>query len=311
MRRLLAALVLAGCGSGGAGTPDGAVTGAPDAGPYSYRTCPLGSRVGDFKIQLEESFTAISGVVRSAVAAGDVPVVAAEAGDCRVLARKNLFCDPPCSGDLTCGDDRKCVPAPVGRSAGTIAISGLSAPVTMMPGAIGQHYDYTKLPHPGFQPGAEVVLWAAGAQEAGFLLQGRGVAPVQLMADKPMLVPGQDFQLAWTPGAAGPARVALQIEIDQHGMSHASLACDVPDTGSATIGAALIDQLIKLGTSGFPKVTVTRRTVDATMSTSGCVELQVLTAVERPLTVMGHTPCRSTTDCPMGQTCATDVQTCR
>jgi hypothetical protein len=312
MNRLLmaVALVAGGCGSSTPGAPDAAVA-VPDAGPYLYRTCDPVARVGGFKIHLDEAFTAVSGVISSGVAPRDVPVVAGQAGDCRLLRGRNLSCASPCDSQSTCGEEGKCIPAPVGRGAGTIRISGLSAPVTMTPNQLGQHYDYTMLPHPGFQPGAEVVLWAAGGEVGPFLLQGRGVAPVELDTDKPLLEPGKDFQLRWKPGPAGPAHVVLQIEIDQHGTNNGSLQCDVPDQGAVTVGAALIDELIKLGTSGFARIAVTRRTADAVMSTEGCVELEVLSAVERPLAVAGHTPCNVTADCPTGKTCATAIHTCR
>jgi hypothetical protein len=99
--------------------------------------------------------------------------------------------------------------------------------------------------------------------------------------------------------SAGPCPHRFQIEIDRHGLTHASLQCDVADQGSATVGAALIDALIALGTSGFPKITAARRTADATTLANGCVELQVLNAV------------RTNSDCPMGKSWAPDIQTCR
>jgi hypothetical protein len=300
--------LLAGC-AGSSGAPAGPP--APDAGPFVYRTCDLPSKVGDFRIQLEPSFTAVSGAVAAAVVPGDVPAVASQDGDCRLLRRRNLFCDPPCDGQSTCGEQGRCLPYPAGLSAGTVSISGLAAPVSMMPGQIGHHYDYTKLPQPGFQPGAEVLLRAEGGEVGPFVLQGRGVAAVELATEKPVLQPGQPFELRWTPGPAGPARVAFQIEIDQHGLSHASLQCDVPDQGSATVPAALIDQLIQLGTSGYPKLTVARRTVDATTLPNGCEELLVLSAVERSLVVPGYDPCRTDADCPAGKSCALALETCR
>jgi hypothetical protein len=309
MRRLLAIVLLAGCGGSG-GAPDAAAP-PPDAGPYVYRSCDLAAKVGDFKIQLEETFTAVSGSVLAGVVPGDVPVVEQSEGDCRLLRRRNLFCDPACDSQSTCGEDRRCVPYPVGRSAGTVSIAGLAAPVTMMPSSIGQHYDFTKLPQPGFQPGAEVVLWATGGEVGPFLLQGRGLAVVELVGDRLVLEPGKPFELKWQPGPPGPARIAFQIEIDQHGMTHASLQCDVADQGAATVSAALVDQLISLGTSGFPKVIVIRRTVDAVTLAGGCVEFQVMNAVERQLVVPGHDPCRADADCPAGKTCALAIQTCR
>jgi hypothetical protein len=306
--------LVAGCGAS-SGAPDAAAPPlpVPDAGAFVYRTCDLANKVGEFRIELdlELSFTAVSGAVLAAVVPKDVPAVGATEGGCRVLHSRNLFCNPPCAQEMTCGDQGQCVQDPKGRSAGTVSISGLAAPVTMMPSQIGQHYDYTKLPHPGFQPGAEIVLQATGGDVGPFLLQGRGVAPVVLTTDKPVLEAGKPFELRWQPGPAGPARIAFRIEIDQHGQSQGSLQCDVPDQGMATVGAGLIDELIKLGTSGFPKITVARRTVDATTVAPGCVELVVTNAVERPLAVPGHSPCRTDGDCPAGKTCALALETCR
>jgi hypothetical protein len=114
-------LLAAACGSSAAPS-DGATALLPDAGPFLYRTCDPAARVGDFRIQLEESFTAISGNVASGVLPGDVPVLVVQEGDCRLLRRRNLFCDPACDATSTCGEDRRCLPAPVGRSAGVFYI---------------------------------------------------------------------------------------------------------------------------------------------------------------------------------------------
>jgi hypothetical protein len=267
--------------------------------------------VGEFRIQLEEHFTAVSGAVASSVEPRDIPEIVRQSGDCRLLRRRSLFCEPACPSDMTCGPDRRCLPRPVGRNAGTVGIAGLAAPVTMTPNQLGQRYDYTRLPHPGFQPGAEVTLWATGGEVGPFVLLGRGVAPVELSLDRPVLDPGQDFALAWKAGPPGPARIAFQIEIDQHGLSQASLQCEVSDQGTAVADAALIAGLVELGASGFPRITVSRRTVDAAQVAGGCIELLVTTGIERPLTVPGHHPCRADADCPAGKTCALDVQTCR
>jgi hypothetical protein len=304
---LAIALVLAAC-SGGGGTTVG---GPPDAGPYMYRTCDPAARIGEFKVQLEASFTAVHGVVAAGVVPGDVPELVTQEGDCRVVRRRNLFCNPACDGSSTCAEGGRCIPEPASLNAGTVSIRGLSAPVTMTPGQIGHHYDFTTLPHPGFQTGAPVLLWASGAEVAPFVLQGQGVAALALAGDKLVLEPGKPFELKWTPGPPGPARIGLQIEIDQHGLSHASLQCDVADQGATTIPASLIDALVAQGTSGYPKVTATRRTADAAMLAGGCVELLVLNAIERPLVVPGHDPCHTDGDCPAGKTCALAIQTCR
>jgi hypothetical protein len=276
-----------------------------------YRTCDPATRVGNFKIALDTAFTAVSGTIASAVDPIEVPRVLQQAGDCRLLGRRNPFCDPACGPDLTCLDNGKCTPAPIPRSAGTVTISGLSAPVTMMPTGSSLRYDYLKLPHPGFAPGAAIQLRAGGADVGPFLLQGWGVTPVDLLTDGTVLDHGQDLVLHWTAGPPGPARIALELQIDQHGMTRATLACEVADDGTTTIKAELIDALVALGATGFPTIRLSRRTVDATTLAAGCLELQVLSTVEHTVKVPGHDPCKGNADCPAGKTCATDLQTCR
>jgi hypothetical protein len=240
----------------------------------------------------------------------DLPRPLGESGNCRLLGRRNLFCDPPCTSDLTCGEGGKCIPAPTARSAGTVRIFGLAEPVTMMPSAHPLRYDYTRLPQPGFVPGADIQLQATGADVGPFLLRGWGVTAVELQSEATVLEPGTDLVLHWTPGPPGPARIAFELEIDQHGMTHAVLACEVPDDGTTTVPASLIDQLVALGASGLPKIRVARRTVDAATLATGCVQLQVTAAVERAVKVPGHDPCRSTGDCPAGKACDVSIETC-
>lgn len=307
----LGALVaVAGCGSA-AGTPDAAPAPLPDAGPFVYRTCDLAAKIGEFKVQLDESFTAVSGAVAAGVVPGAVPALARQEGECRLLRRRNLYCEPACDGQSTCGEDGRCIPYPLGRSAGTVTIAGLAAPVTMTPAPLGKHYHHNTLPHPGFRPGDQILLHAAGGEVGPFTLLGRGVAAIELSSDKRVLDRNKALELRWAPGPPGPARVTFQLEIDQHGLSKASLVCDFEDRGAATVSAELITDLIELGTSGFPKLTMARRTVDATSLPSGCVELLVMTATEGPLEISGHHPCRTSADCPTGKTCADAVQTCR
>jgi hypothetical protein len=283
----------------------------PALGPFEYRTCDLATKVGEFRVQLDESYTAVSGAVADGVVPGDVPELSTQSGGCRLLKRRNLFCNPRCQSDTTCGTQGQCVPYPAGRSAGTVTITGLARPAVMMPSALGKRYDDSKLPHPGFQPGASILLRAAGEELRAFALRGVGVGPVALAAGEVVLEPGKDFELRWQAGAAGPARVHFELAIDQHGLTRAKLECDVPDEGVARVSAALIDELIAAGTSGFPRILVARRTVDATMVDTGCVELLVLAPVERTLKVPGHDPCRTDRDCPAGKTCALAIQTCR
>jgi hypothetical protein len=308
VKRLLLAALLAGCGSSSGAPP---VPMLVDAGPFIYAACDPAARVGDFRIELETSFTAVSGRVQSGVDPAEVPQVLHQEGDCRLVGHQNPFCSPDCASGMRCAAGNKCVPEPTGLSAGTVTIAGLSAPVTMMPSPM-RRYDYNTLPHPGFTPGAEIQLRAAGAEVPAFFLRGFGVAPLDLLTTGTVLEPGKDLVLAWTPGPPGPARVAFDVTIDQHGLTRATLSCETADTGTATVPAALVDALVALGTTGVPKVRVARRTADAVTLTSGCVELQVTTAVERPIKVPGHDPCtRDLPTCPPGKTCDVALETCK
>jgi hypothetical protein len=298
------------CGSSTAPASNPAIA-LVDAGPFMYQTCDLAARVGNFKIALDSTFTAVSGTIASAVDPLEVPQVIQQAGDCRLLGRHNPFCDPACGPEMRCGDGGKCLAAPVPRSAGTVSIAGLSAPVRMTPAGSTLRYDYLKLPHPGFAAGAAIQLRAAGADVGPFLLQGWGITAVDLLTEGTVLDHGKDLVLHWTAGPPGPARIFLELQIDQHGTTRATLACDVPDNGTATMSADLIDALVALGATGFPSIRISRRTVDAATLASGCVELQVLSAAERSLMVPGHYPCKRDADCPAGKTCDGMLETCR
>ena len=71
-------------------------------------------------------------------------------------------------------------------------------------------------------------------------------------------------------------------------------------TGSATIPAGLINQLIEKGTAGFPTISLTRRTLDSQTIEPGCVDLSVASPVEREIEVEGVVSCNcdSTVECP-------------
>src|SRR5205814_3183715 len=139
----------------------------------TYQTCDLATKVGEFRIQLDSAFTAVTGTIASGVVPAAVPKLVAEAGGCRVTQLRNLFCDPACGSGETCGEAGKCIPYPAGRNAGTVSISGLAVPVTM--NACALRYDYVKLPQPGFAPGADIQLRTSGADVAPFFLRGWGV----------------------------------------------------------------------------------------------------------------------------------------
>jgi hypothetical protein len=312
----MALAALAGCGSSGSAPPDAGGDGGATR-PFVYRSCGAGdaglagAKVGEFRVELGASFTAVSGSIAAGVVPGDVRDVVAEAAACRLLRKRRLACIPSCTTGFTCGEGGACIPYPENLGAGAVTVTGLARPVKMNPDPVGKRYWDTTLPHPGFEPAADIQLGAAGGELPPFALAGWGVTGLETPADALVLRPGTALALMWRAGPAGAARVQATLAIDQHGVTPATLVCDAPDSGSAEIPAALVDALIAAGASGFPTLTLTRQTVDAVTLPPGCVELVVSTTVERGLMVPGHVPCDSDTDCPGGRGCDLTRQTCR
>jgi hypothetical protein len=312
----LALALLAACGSGsGAAAPDAG--GAPDSGggqPFVYRSCGPGGaggdEVGEFRVELGASFTAVSGSIAAGVVPGDLRETVAEAAGCRLLRKRRLACIPACAAEMTCGEAGACIPYPANLGAGAVTIAGLARAVKMNPDPTGKRYWDTTLPHPGFAPAADIRLAAAGGELPAFALAGWGVTALEAPAGDLALQPGAALAVRWQPGPAGPARVQAALAIDQHGVTPATLVCEAPDTGSLDIPASLVDALVAAGASGYPKLALTRQTVDAVTLPPGCVELVVSATVERNLSVPGHVPCRRDTDCPAGRTCDVPRQSC-
>ena len=105
-------------------------------------------------------------------------------------------------------------------------------------------------------------------------------------------VPNDALVVTWTPARAGGAgRVRLSFEIAHHAGIAAELDCDVPDTGTARVPGALLDELVAQGTAGFPGLTVTRVSADTATIPPGCVEFAVTSSVAKPISVETVTSC--------------------
>lgn len=295
-------------GAGGSAASAAGASGGP-AAELPYQPCPAESAVGEFTIELGDGFTSVDGRVFDAVTPSLVPEELASEGDCRLLTLPNLLCEPACPPTTqTCGEGNQCLPLPVAQSVGSVSVSGLARPVEMSANETTGSYrpGPPALPHPGFSAGADLRLAASGGAYAPFELRGWGITPFQLGADPVNVSAGQPVALAWAPPAdAGPARIRAVLNINNHGSSNTAIECAFADTGSASIPAALIDRLIDLGASGFPTLTLTRRTATSTNLTPGCVQLVVTTDQLYSLDVSldGLVSCDTDAMCPQGQTC--------
>lgn len=280
----------------------GTDTGEP---PRLAGECPLGERVGNFDVILEESYSAVDGEVREALVQTAILTVPAEEGVCRLVRRENPFCDPPCGGGDACTADAQCVEFPSRIEVGTVTITGLEGPAEMEPAA-DLRYFLTDLPHPAIAPGATIELTADG-----FSLDGDGFSALEHTTGDLMVAEGTPLDLTWTP-EDGNAIARVEINIDQHGISPATLFCDAPDTGSFTVPASIIDALIESGTSGFPSANLYRQTIDSTDTATGCVEFRIRARTPATVVVDGHVPCTGAPgECPEGQTCNIPIQTCQ
>lgn len=290
---------LGGGGAGGAGGQGG--------GSVFRGECASTEEIGAFIVQHEPDYSVVSGEVLDGIVPSKILFEVGKEGDCTLWQRKNPFCDPSCKPGETCDQSGACVPYPLPKSVGSVAVTGLAKAVTMA----SQPYFDTEMPHPAFTPGAAITLEAQGADYPGFTLYGQGFAPIAIPKETWMLAKGQPLTLNWTPDTSAEfATVRVKINIDQHGNSPVELVCDIKDTGSVTIPVTLIDQLVGFGVTGFPSGHVIRHTLDKATVGPGCVRFEVFSHVIGDLQVAGHVPCDAATPCPMGMVCDIPNGTC-
>lgn len=324
----LAAAMLAGCssstdeppstsstaGAGGSSSGNGGAAGSSNGGAglsnLSYAPCPADEIAGGFRIQLAAQYTGVNGSVRNGTVPSDVPEVVSEDGACRLLAQRVLFCDPTCGASETCADDGNCIPYPTNQQVGVVSVTGLNGELTMQPGATGSYTNpaMPALPHPGFDEGAAITLIAEGGDLDAFTLQGEGVAALAVSEEPLVATMGEPLTLTWNSGSASDAvHVSVKIEFNRHGGTPSWVECDMEDTGTFSVPASIIDALLGLEISGWPTVTLTRRSVDSTDLSVGCVELQVFSQVVRELEVAGLQSCDDDHPCPGDQECPVNL----
>ncbi|MBI2896698.1 MAG: hypothetical protein HYY06_24280 [Deltaproteobacteria bacterium] len=309
---------LAACGTG-SGPTDDTVAGLPGAGEDGGEPapleidgpCPVDARIGAFLIEAQEEFSLVDGAVADGVVPASVPEEVLAEGDCRLLRRRNPFCDPPCLAGQTCGLDGACIPFPSNQDVGTVTVTGLVDPVEIQPLQPGNRYSFTDLPNPAFEPGAEIRLRTTSGRYGELGLDGLGFVPIA-PGDAWTIAPSEPLDVRWDAPEDALTRVELRVDIDQHGNSPVSLVCDLPDTGSARIPSSLVDALLGSGVSGFPSGRLARGTTDSLdVDGASCVELSVASPRSVAVRVEGHVPCDGDDACPDGQSCDLATNTCR
>lgn len=294
--RAILLVACVGC-TGAAARPDG---GAPE--PFTYDRCDDAGRVGAFELILHDVYTSVGGRVYDGVLSTNVPEVLATVGECRLLKAPAASCPETCAPQA-CGV-AGCEDYPSTISVGTVTVTGLEADVAMEPIAPVNAYNFAgDLPHPGFLPEADITLDAEGVA-----LRGWGITQLEAPADDLPVEDGQPLIVTWTAlSDPGPAKILVDVNLDNHGVSGSRISCEVADNGLFMVPAELVDQLLAGELSGYPTVTVTRATIDAADLAAGCVELRVMSRVVRNLVVPGLTSCSGDEDCTPPETCQNDL----
>lgn len=302
-----------GVGNAGAGTSGGAAGTVGQGGDLpvlAYNPCDVADLVGSFRIQRALEYTGISGSVRNGTVPGDVPDVVMQSGECSLLTKPALFCDPPCGSGTTCSGDGSCIAYPTSQDVGTVTIEGLKVETVIEPSTTGFYTNPAQpaLPHPGFEEGAAITLHAQGGVLEPFTLQGLGTTALELSSEELSVSADQPLSVSWTVAdEPDEQRVLLKLEFNRHGGTPTWIECHAPDTGSFEIPAELVSELLALEISGWPMLTATRRTTDSAELSVGCVELQVYSEVTEFVEVEGIVSCDDQTPCPNDAPCTDNL----
>jgi hypothetical protein len=293
-------------------TDEGPVEGDPASIPLNG-ACDLESRAGLFQVASNPTYAVVAGSAANKVLPSSILTEETTLGGCRLLRRGNPFCSPTCGPGEACDWDGSCIPYPENQDLGPVRMRGLKEPVNMEPVVPGNTYFVREIVNPPFEPDQIVQV---RAESVGLLLHGVTPAP---LGEPPLdwLISNGPLMLSWDP-PTGIARAEIQVEltIDQHGISPLRLECRFPDTGSAEVPAELIESLLASGVSGFPNGILRRQTMDHQVLSLGgdepvCTEFRVAEERLAQVEVSGHTPCDSNDDCPLGQICNLDLETCQ
>lgn len=310
MTPLVAVLALPACGVEPADTG----TRPDDTAPLTLDglagACDPAERWGRFSVEADESYALVTGMVRDGVVPADVLDEVETDGDCTLWRRTNPYCDPGCSSDEACTDAGECVPYPLGQDLGTVTVEGLLETVAMEPVEPDNSYFDTSIPNPPWTDGA-VVRLTAGTME----LEGLGFPTFAPNEPAWTISSGAPLAVTWSAAPSDTlTTVHLDLTIDQHGATPLTLTCEFADDGTGEVPAALVDQLVASGVTGYPNGRIGRRTVDraewSTGSATGCVEMVVTQPVVPDVTVSGFYPCTGDEDCPGELTCDEAQELC-
>lgn len=305
-------------GSGGSGGSGGGEPGDPTILVGSFQVKLIAPVPATPNSPEVPGSTAILGKVYDGPTPGQIIwEKALEEGACTLLTPRVPFCSTPCGGSAVCVENDQCQDYPTAHSAGTVTVKGLHPEsggdsFTIDPIVNGyQAPAAVKLPYPAFSEGEAVSFSAAGDYYAPFTVSSVGIAPLVFGSQSLTVETGKPLPISWTaPGKSGQTRIYVKLDISHHGGTKGMIECDAEDTGALELPAALITKLLDLGVAGYPTIIVARRASGSTTITQGRIDLVLSSQIEQAVEIPGLTSCTADTDCPMGQTCQSDL-TCK
>jgi hypothetical protein len=180
---------------------------------------------------------------------------------------------------------------------GSVSVTGVGPDVLSL-SEVNKNYQYAgDIAYPGFEDAATISLTAGGDFYSAFEISATGIAPMVLHADEYLLSSGQPLLVEWDVGTNQAAKVTINLNISKHGGSAGYLECETDDSGSLTIPADAIRELINLGVAGFPQLLVTRHLRGEAQVTTGNVALEVSAIANPTLGVEGLCSCFDSSDC--------------
>jgi hypothetical protein len=306
-------LLFAGCGSGNSG--ESTDTPTPDAGSGGKTPEPTPAAadvVGAFNVIMiaatdsSSASTSVSGAVFDGPTPANIAWdLSKTSGGCQLFKARAPFCDPGCTGTEVCVDGGRCLRQPVSQDLGTVSVSGLGSSPIVLDG-IANIYDLpidTNLTFPPAAEGADITLSVSAGPYGPFAITSQAVAPLAAPSAFTM-ERGKAMQVTWTaPGQPALAHMRVYVDISHHGGTKGKIECDVPDNGSLSIDATLVNGLLDMGVAGFPKTELHRFVRGTAAVSKGIVKLEVDSPVTRQLQIAGFTSCNADADCPTGKAC--------
>jgi len=268
-------------------------------------SCPLDSKIGEFKISHYETYSSLTGGLKDSVDPSQILFPRETFTDCVLLQKINPDCDPACGTGETCKHGKECTPGncpgeciaePRNQNLGNLTITGLTNALSLEPNS-SNYYQELDIDSPPFTSESKISLYFPGKTGIDkFALDGLGVSPAVLIdknwvikRDKTTHEITDELKITWTPSNEG-ADILATLNVDQHGNSPATMFCTFKDTGSAVIPIEALKKFAEYGVTGYASGHLYRRTVDSEKISTGCVELQTFSHAKVNLSVTNHDP---------------------